>query len=100
MGRTLKGPLGEVCPTLHRFSACGTKREFGQGHFRVGKPTHCRLPTPSVGLPLDGRPDSERQRKHVHDPKRKSRITIRYSGTPAFRRLSSTLFKGVSCMPT
>ncbi len=31
-------------------SPYGTKREFGQGHFQVGKPTHCRPPTPSVGL--------------------------------------------------
>lgn len=31
-------------------SAPGTKREFGPGHFQVGKPTYCRLPSPSVGF--------------------------------------------------
>ncbi len=34
------------------------------------------------------------------DPKQKSRVTKRYSGTPAFRRLSSKLFNVVSCMLT
>ncbi len=61
-------------------SAPGTKREFGQGHFQVGKPTHCRLPTPSVGLPPDGRPDSEGSRTSIVDPNRTFAPTTSVSG--------------------
>ncbi len=49
-------------------SAYGTKREFGEGHFQVGNPTHCRPPSPSVGLLPDGRPDSEGSRTSIVDP--------------------------------
>ena len=44
------GAVSVLAAHRARTSGNGTKREFGQGHFQVGKPTHCRLPIPSVGF--------------------------------------------------
>jgi len=60
-------PNREAC-SVRSTSAYGTKREFGQGHFYAGNPTHCRPPSLSVGLPPDGRPDSEGSRTSIVDP--------------------------------
>jgi len=48
-------------------SAYGTKREFGQGHFQVGKPMHCRRSNPSVGSSTVSKPESEALRARAFD---------------------------------
>ena len=51
-------------------SVPGTKLKFAWHHGLVGLPPHCRRSASNVGLPPDGRPDSEGAQMRIVDPTR------------------------------